>query len=171
MTIDPDDEIVFDNAPIDPEANRDTMPPTVSISEPPDSSDGVSSHEFPAAPRVPTTRSANAGDRPNPNSWSDVQLNTIVEGMRELKAARLAFDAEALLNKCVDRIEKVVQSNMTLILGQLETERARTTANTLELTTLRKEVTRLTSRVDALEKQLAITHPPDSGPDGTTAQA
>ncbi len=133
---------------IDHEADRDTMPPTEAISEPPDSSEGVSAGRIPAAPRVASF------NRPNPDSWSDVQLNAIVEGMNELKAARRAFDPEALLNTCVERIEKVVKANMTLILGQLETERARTTANTVELGELRIEVERLNTRVDTLEKQL-----------------
>ncbi len=124
-----------------------TLPPTESISEPPDSSEGISDPVIPAAPRV-----ANF-ERPNPNSWTDVQLMTIVEGMQELKRAREAFDPEALLNACTSRIERVVQANMTLILGQLETERARTTANTVELEGLRKEVTRLDARLTAIEKK------------------
>lgn len=125
----------------------DTMPPSESISEAPDSSEGISDPNIPAAPRV-----ANF-ERPNPNSWTDVQLKTIVEGMQELKASRLAFDPETLLNACTDRIERVVQANMTLILGQLETERARTTANTVELEGLRREVTRLGERLTAIEKK------------------
>ena len=134
--------------------DRDTLPPTAPFSEapPPMETDHISSHG-PVAKRVSSFDEPQPEKRPNPNSWTDVQLMTIVEGMQELKRARAAFDPEALLNACVTRIERVVAANSALMVGQLETERARTTANSTEIKELRAQIEALGLRIDMLEKQ------------------
>lgn len=154
------EEVLPDTLPPPPPSNGDTLP---------SSSGFESDSRLPAAPRVPSVGQAiqPVQQRPDPNSWTDSMLVTIVEGMQSVKerdkmvteelaalrTERLQFkaDAERLIQTAAERFEHLLDSNMRLLHVQFGVERGRTTSNEQSIASLRAEVDTFHARMAELE--------------------
>lgn len=92
-------------------SNDDRERPTDPVSHAPPSAPTASFHAMPPEARVPTL--------PDPNSWSDQVMQAILDGMAELKIARAAFDADALLSRQTEVFASIVTDRYEMIRGPI----------------------------------------------------
>lgn len=127
---------------------RDTQPPAPNDTIP-SSADYLSDSRLPAAGKVPDIR-------PNPHSWTDLQLDTLVRGMEELKEGRQDrnLEVERVIQKCADQFSRVLESHLETIRSQFKIEQTRTSTNTADIVTLREEMEALRHRTTAIELEV-----------------
>ena len=129
--------------------DRETMPPSHPLTEAPGDADT-------SGPR--TMLPAAMSLHPDPNSWVDRQIQVLIDAMAESKAARAAYDPEALLKTSTDRIERLVGANYSMIHSELRAVAARTTANETGIEQLRSEFEALKQRMGQLEIAINQQH-------------
>lgn len=112
---------------------RDTEPPTQTETD------------IPPAPEAPG---------PDPNSWRDVQLQAIVDGMTELRSARAAFDPEALLARAAERFAGLTDANYRMVLTELRALASRLSASETNIVDIRRELAELRVKMRELEQRL-----------------
>lgn len=91
----------------DDHSERPTQPDT---QRPPSDPSHTLMPEIPPAAGLP---------RPDPNSFSEQAMQAILDGMAELKLARKAFDADALLSRQTEVFASIVSDRYEMIRGPI----------------------------------------------------